>query len=369
MRRPTVVFESWRGLYADSPRVLSERLGELEPALRRRWVTSGEHPFPADVATVRRHTPAYFASLLSADALVANDIISRHLVKGPRVRYLQLWHGTPLKLIGHDERAHAYSGAGAHLRRMERDVAKWDFLVSPSPACTEIFRSAFGYDGEVWETGYPRNDPLRSPDAGARRREVRRRLGVADDAVVVLHAPTWRDDDKDAEGRFRQSVALDPGPLAAALPEGSRLLVRLHRNVAARPDIDGATGGASDGFVQDVSDHPDVSELYLAADVLVSDYSSVVYDFAVTGRPIVLFAPDLERYRDRVRGFYFDYEDWAPGPVTATSEELAAVLADLSGLRQAWNARYRAFVDRFCPHEDGRAGERVATRLLSVLGD
>jgi CDP-glycerol glycerophosphotransferase len=361
MRSRTVMFESWRGLYADSPRALSERLATTDPSFRRLWVTSGENEFPADVATVQRHSPAYFRSLLTTDVLVANDIVSKHLVKGPRVHYLQMWHGTPLKLIGHDERAHSYTGAQAHLKRMVRDVAKWDYLVSPSPACSEIFRSAFGFEGEMWETGYPRNDVLRSPDAAARRTEVRDLLGIPQDALAVLHAPTWRDDDKSDEGRFRQSVLLDADLLARALPTGSRLLLRLHRNVTERP---AATQG---DFVVDVSSHPDIAELYLAADVLVSDYSSAVYDYAVTGKPIVLFAPDLDRYRDSVRGMYFDYEDWAPGPVALTQEDLAASLGDLAEVSRAWGERYRAFVQRFCPHEDGRAGERVADRLRSVL--
>jgi CDP-glycerol glycerophosphotransferase len=361
MPRRTVMFESWRGLYSDSPRALSERLAISDPAMRRLWVTSGENQFPADVATVQRHSAAYFRSLLTTNVLVANDIVSQHLVKGPRVHYVQMWHGTPLKLIGHDERAHTYTGAQAHLKRMVRDVAKWDYLVSPSPACSEIFRSAFGFGGEVWETGYPRNDVLRAPDAATRRSDVRRHLGIADDALVVLHAPTWRDDDKSDEGRFRQSVMLDPDVIAAALPEGSRLLLRLHRNVTERPS------GPPGGFVLDVSAHPDIAELYLAADVLVSDYSSAVYDFSVTGKPILLFAPDLDRYRDQVRGLYFDYEDWAPGPVSLTQEELAASLADLAGVERAFAERYRAFVEKFCPHEDGHAGERVADRLRAVL--
>src|SRR4051794_2468788 len=245
---------------------------------------------------------------------------------------------------------------------MDRDVAKWDYLVSPSPACSEMFRSAFGFEGEMWETGYPRNDVLRAPGADARRDDVRRRLGLEPGALAVLHAPTWRDDDKTEDGRFRQSVLLDPDLVAAALPEGARLLLRLHRNVKERPV------SSRDDFAIDVSGHPDIADLYLAADVLVSDYSSAVYDFAVTGKPILLFAPDLDRYRDTVRGMYFDYESWAPGPVAITQEELAASLTDLDGVVRTFGERYRHFVEQFCPHEDGHASERVVDRLRSALG-
>jgi CDP-glycerol glycerophosphotransferase len=362
MSRRTVMFESWRGLYADSPRALSEHLARSEPSWRRLWVTTGENQFPADVRTVQRHGVAYFKDLLTSDVLVANDIISKHLVKGPRVHYVQMWHGTPLKLLGHDERTDNHTEPRAHLKRMVRDVAKWDYLVSPGPACTEMFRSAFGFDGEVWETGYPRNDVLRAPGADSRREDIRRQLGIAPGSLAVLHAPTWRDDDKTDDGRFRQSVLLDPSVMAAALPEGARLLLRLHRNVKERP-----TSPGSD-FVLDVSDHPDIADLYLAADVLVSDYSSAIYDFAVTGKPILLFAPDLDRYRDEVRGMYFDYEEWAPGPVAGTQEELAASLTDLDGVVRTFGERYRHFVEQFCPHEDGHASERVADRLRSALG-
>ena len=364
MGEPTFLFESWRGLYADSPRSLSERVGRTWPSARRVWVSAdGAAGFPSDVRTVRRHTAAYFGRLLSTDVLVANDIISQHLVKGPRTTYVQMWHGTPLKLIGHDERAHAYAGAAAHLKRMARDVAKWDSLVSPSAECTRLFRSAFGYSGAVWETGYPRNDVLRSPEAGQIRLRVREELGLDPAATVVLYAPTWRDDDKDATGSFQQSVMPDLTLLAEALPDGARLLMRTHRNVTApvpaqRPDL-----------VVDVSAHPEIAELYLAADVLVSDYSSAIFDFAVTRKPIVLFAPDLDRYRDAVRGLYFDYESWAPGPVARNDEELAALLADLEPASQRHAAAYDDFLARFCPHEDGHATDRVLERIRSVLED
>src|SRR4051794_559494 len=195
--RGTAFFESWRGGYAGSPRALSDARPPAA-ALRRVGAGDGRTPFPPDVTVVRRHTPAYFARLAAARVLVANDIVTRHLVKGPRVRYLQTWHGTPLKLIGLDERAHSYAGAAAHRKRMLRDVATWDYLLSPSVSCTAMFRSAFGFEGPIWETGYPRNDVLRGPRAEPLRRSVRAMLHIADDELVVLHAPTWRDDQQDA---------------------------------------------------------------------------------------------------------------------------------------------------------------------------
>lgn len=364
MGDPSFLFESWRGRYADSPRVIHERLVPLLPGATMRWVRA-EDSMPRGLLTVRRHRPAYFARLLTCDVLVANDIVSRHVVKGPRVRYVQTWHGTPLKLIGHDERAHAYAGASAHLRRMERDVAKWDHLVSPSPTCTRLFRSAFGYDGDVWETGYPRNDALLDSSAPAVRERVRREVGAGPETLVVLWAPTWRDDQKDDTGSFTVSTAstvLDAADLLRAAPRDSLLLSRMHKNVTRGPHLQGLPG------VVDVSGHHDISELFLAADVLVSDYSSAIFDFAVTGKPIICFVPDLDAYRDDVRGMYFDYEEWAPGPLTRTSAETGELLRSLGDLRETYAARMVDFRAQFCPHEDGRSGQRVAERIMAVLG-
>jgi CDP-glycerol glycerophosphotransferase len=365
MRKPVFMFESWRGRYADSPRSVSEELAVRWPGTRRIWVSNDQTTeFPSDVTTVRRHRAGYFRRLLTADVLMANDIISRHLVKGPRVTYVQMWHGTPLKLIGHDEKAHAYSGATAHLKRMVRDVEKWDYLVSPSPVCSRLFRTAFHYEGPIWETGYPRNDVLRSSRADDIRRRVRQRLGIAADERAVLYAPTWRDDDKNDAGQFQQSVMPDLATLRGTLPERSRLLLRLHKNVTGA----GSSLLAGLGrFALDVSSHQEIAELYLAADVLVSDYSSAVFDYAVTGKPIVLFAPDLDRYRDATRGLYFDYESWAPGPVAATTEELAALLGDVEAQHRKHAEAYASFVERFCPHEDGGASARVVDLLRSAL--
>lgn len=354
-----MLFESWRGRYADSPRALSESLPG-SAGLRRTWVSAGDSSFPSDVEVVRRHSSAYFAKLLTTELLVANDIISQHRVKGPRTRYLQTWHGTPLKRIGLDEGQPQYAGAAAHMRRMRRDVAKWDYLISPSPVCTQIFRQAFDYRGTVLETGSPHNDVLRSSDADGLRGRVRARLGISDGVTAVLYAPTWRDDQNLESGGFGQEPGIDGARLQRLLPEGTVLLTRMHPNVVRRPSYD------APGFALDVSAHPSVAELYLAADVLVSDYSSVVYDFAVTGKPIVLFPYDLERYEKTVRGLYFDYPSWAPGPVVETTPDLARALLEVTATSWQPSASYAAFVAKFCPWEDGHASARVWKAVLEA---
>jgi len=359
--RPVALFESWRGRYADSPRAISERLSERWPGVRQVWVANPSVGLPVGVERVRRHGPAYFARLATCDFLVANDIISQHRVKGPFVRYLQTWHGTPLKTIGHDEVDPVYD-AGAHHRRMDRDIAKWDALLSPSAECTGLFRSAFRYRGPVLETGYPRNDLLRSPDADEMGRATRRSLGIADDAHVVLYAPTWRDDARDADGGFKDPGGLDIATFLRSSSPDTILLLRMHSNVATRLDEDHGER------VIDVSDHPDIADLYLASDVLVSDYSSAVFDFAVTGRPIVLFPYDLDHYRTGLRQLYFDYEDWAPGPVVTSTDDLADAVTE-ARYRNGHDAELTRFVERFCPHEDGSASDRVIDAFFEPFLD
>lgn len=350
------MFEAWRGRYADSPRSISEALSRSHPTLNQWWTTVDGTPPRADVGAVVRHSRAYFRRLLTSDFLITNDVVTKHLVKGPRVTYVQCCHGTPLKAIAHDEVDSTYRGAAAHLRRVDRDVRKWDYLLSPSPTITAILRRAYQYDGVVLETGNPRNDLLVN-DNGEIRGRVRRALGISDDTLAILYAPTWRDNSKDAEGRFVQSNYPDLARLASAL-DGAVVLTRLHPHVSG-------TIASVPGFTIDASSHAELGELFLAADVFVSDYSSTIFDFAVTGKPIVLFAPDLEQYRNDIRPLYFDYESWAPGPIATTTDDLAEAIRDLDALTSAYAERRSAFDEQFCPYDDGHATERV---IAAVLG-
>jgi CDP-glycerol glycerophosphotransferase len=221
-------------------------------------------------------------------------------------------------------------------------------------------KRAFQYDGEILESGYPRNDVLLAPKSDERARTVRERIGLPDDKKVVLYAPTWRDDQFYQAGNYKFDMRLDVERAAAALGDDHVLLVRKHSNI-----VD-AVPGAGDGFVWDVSSYPDIAELFLITDVLVTDYSSLMFDFANTGRPMLFFTYDLEYYRDQLRGFYFDFEKRAPGPLIQDSDELIQALRDIDAISARYTDTYQEFRDVFCDLDDGHASERVIRRMLEL---
>lgn len=344
-----VVWNAYNGRYADNPRALHEAL-PAQGGDEHVWLADARYAaaFPPGVVTVPIGTPDAVAALESADVLVSNTHIQLDAWrKRPGTTYLQTWHGTPLKRIHRDA---VFLPADDVMAALDEDIARWDLLVTPSAEGTRLLRSAFGYAGPVLETGYPRNDVLRAPDRDARRALVRESLGVETGATAVLYAPTYRDDEAAAGGA---PLALDVEMLAERLGSHAVLLLRLHHYMGhqRRP--------ASSARVRDASEHPDISDLYLACDVLVTDYSSSVFDFAVTGKPIVLFAYDLDHYRKRLRGFTLDLETEAPGPVVLDQEALTRALLDLSAVAAAHVGQYARFVERYCSLEDGHASNRV----------
>ncbi|MEV7428447.1 CDP-glycerol glycerophosphotransferase family protein [Nocardioides sp. NPDC092400] len=349
-----IVWNSFHGRFSDNPRALWERVAD-RPGLEHVWLADQEHlaAFPDGVTTVDIDSPAATEALESADLLVANTHTEVEWTKPAGTTYVQTWHGTPLKRIHRD----VLWAPEGRLDRLDHDIAKWDLLLSPNAASTPRLRGAFGFTGEVLESGYPRNDLLSLPESREAGARVRASLGVPDGAKVVLYTPTWRDDEAFAEGRPEVPLALDVDRFAAALGPEHVLLVRAHNMVTGRSRI------AAVPHVHDVSYHPDVRDLYCAADVMVTDYSSTMFDYAITGRPIVHFAYDLERFQDSVRGFYFDLVPEAPGPIVRTTGELVDVIGDLERVEKEHAAQYAAFRERYTSLEDGRATDRVLERL------
>ncbi len=175
-RADRVLYNSFNGAFSDSPRAIFEELerraGPHDPA----WIAARPDDLPPGVRAVAPYSLGYLRAVGSAACVVSNLQMPRNFAKRRGAKYLQTWHGTPLKRIGFDNERWKDDRSG--LDRMARDFAKWDYLVSQNAFSTEIFRRAFRYDGEVLETGYPRNDVLRRPEGAEVRQRVRAELGL-----------------------------------------------------------------------------------------------------------------------------------------------------------------------------------------------
>ena len=354
-----VVYNSFGGRYSDNPRAIYESLVARDRELTHVWLADPlhKHGFPDDVDTVQFGGEQCLHALETADVVISNTHIELEWTKAPGAIYLQTWHGTPLKHIHFD----VLWAPPGRLDYLTLDVNRWDHLLSPNEASTGPLRQAFGFTGDIAETGYPRNDVLNSPAKDEVRARVRRELGIGDDKKVVLYTPTWRDDLRDEHGNQDFALHLDLDEFAERLGDDHVLLLRLHYMISGR------LGPVEAPNVHDVSFHPDVSELYLAADVMITDYSSTMFDFAVTGKPLLFYTYDLAHYRDTLRGFYFDFHLRAPGPLLHTSSEIVDALADLDAVRSEYQPAYTRFQERFCHLEDGHATERVLDRFFPAL--
>ncbi len=360
--RDLAVFDSFSGRQCScNPRAIYERLRAALPDLECAWVSrDGQFSVPDGGRTVFVDSRSHFEALAQARYVIFNDTLPAWFKKRDGQFCLQTWHGTPLKRIGLDIERPQFATGLIYPDVLRKDAADWDVLLSPNGFSTPIFRHALGFSGEIMESGYPRNDLLHKQGQEQRAAAIRERLGLPHGKRVVLYAPTWRDDALQLNGRYRFELQLDLDAAAKSLGGDHVLLLRLHAN-----ERNGGRPRGHGGFVFDVTHYPDITDLYLISDVLITDYSSVMFDFAGTGRPMLFFTYDLERYRDKLRGFYFDFEAEAPGPLVRTTDEVVEALRDVDQIAAAHQQAYKAFKAKFCALDDGAAAARVVDRLLA----
>ncbi|RPK82927.1 bifunctional glycosyltransferase/CDP-glycerol:glycerophosphate glycerophosphotransferase [Streptomyces sp. ADI98-10] len=355
--RPAVLYSSFDGRqYSDSPRAIHRELAARGRDIEHLWVVRDQQAaVPDGVRPVALHSAQWHEALARSRWVVTNTHLPQWFERAEGQCVVQTWHGTPLKRIGRDLAGTPHADA-AYMASMEHRSAQWSVLVSPNSFSTPVLRRAFGYSGEVLECGYPRNDLLYAPDRVKIATAVRERLAIPEGRRVILYAPTWRDDLPRQGGRYGLDLHLDLAQAREALGDDHVLLVRRHYLVGGSvPDT---------AFVRDVSRHPDVAELLLISDVLVTDYSSVMFDFAQTGRPMLFHTYDLAHYRDTLRGFCFDFENRAPGPLIPDSAGIVAALRDPEAATAGHREAYERFREAFCDLDDGTAAAGVVDRML-----
>jgi CDP-glycerol glycerophosphotransferase (TagB/SpsB family) len=356
LRRPldpnlAVYCAYWGRGYTCNPAAIHAKARELAPHLRSVFLVEPHavDGMPEDVEHAVIGSRKYWEVLARAKYLVNNANFADAVVKRPGSVHLSTQHGTPLKKMGVDQSTYPVVAAatGSFTKLLAR-VDRWDYNLTSNRHSTEMWERAFPGSHETLEYGYPRNDIYYTATADDVAR-VRRELGIQEGATAVLYAPTHRD------YRTGFETGLDLEAFCEAAGEDVVVLLRAHYFYDK--------GRKESSGIIDVTAHRSAEDVCLAADALITDYSSIMFDYANLDRPIVVYADDWDVYQE-TRGVYFDLMEAAPGPVTRTPEELARIFRDGSYAGPESTAARAVFRERFCQFDDGRAAERVVRRVL-----
>jgi CDP-glycerol glycerophosphotransferase len=355
VKKGSVVFESHMGLsYSDSPKYIYEALRRHGYQGRVTWsYAENTNGFPKDANLVARNSWSYLRALARAEYWVDNQGFPQWIPKRKQTTYVQTWHGTALKTMGVNTPQVKAMLTGQR-RTLAKAVNRFDHFLVRGEWDIRTLVEAFEMRAEPLRVGYPRNDLLLAPDRAELSASLRARFGFPADRTVLLYAPTFRN----ASGPFKPDFSFED--FAREFGDTHLLLVRAHYlNTVSVPE-------KARGAVQDVSKYPDVTELFLAADALITDFSSVMFDYALLDRPMVFFAPDKAGYT-RDRGTYFDLESEAPGPYTTDQDTFFKALHALTP--EAHQAERQAFAKRFGEYEHGNAAESVYQRFFAKGGN
>jgi CDP-glycerol glycerophosphotransferase len=362
-----IFFESSVGRnYSGNPKYVYEEIIKAGLDKKFRCVWSLEDTtikIPGNAKKVKRARLTYLYFLAIAKIWVCDTRQPAFLVKRPETTYIQLWHGTPLKKLAMDLDVLEISdgmGLSEYKRLFKENTKTWDYLISQSNYTTEKFRSSFDFRKNILETGFPRNDILFKKNNEKSINSIKNNYNIPSDKKIILYAPTWRDDEFYENGIYKFSSSLDIDLLQKELSDTHIILVKLHYLV--KDSIDWSN---YEGFVYKCDHLWDIQNLYLISDVLVTDYSSVMFDYAILKRPMIIFAYDYEKYRDNLRGFYFNIFEEFPGPIVDNTIDLIDSLKNYDYSK--YINEYNAFINKFTSFDDGNASSRIVKLILEIL--
>ena len=359
---PAVLFGCYRGEFAtDSQKALDVALREKRPDLTRYWgVADRSVEVPEGSVALVMGSSEWYDVLGSATYLCNNIDFDGFFRKRSHQKYLQTFHGYPFKSMGRT----FWLGKGYSEERIARECDRrnleYDAILVPSEQCADYYRQEYDYRGEVLVTGYPRSDSIVTSDRSAVRTEVLKRLGIPEGRTTVLYAPTYRDNLTTRTYAAKLFVELDLERLTRRLGDDVVVLLRGHNNNQREAERITALRN-----VVDVTDYPDINELVVAADAAILDYSSLRFEWALTGKPAVFFVPDIDTYFAK-RPPLFGFAESAPGPLLSTTDDVAARLADLPALAEQTRERISAFNTTYNQLHDGQATQRVLEQFFDV---
>jgi CDP-glycerol glycerophosphotransferase len=347
----------WHRGYACNPAAIYEEAKRIAPHLRGVWVVARKfaHTVPPGVEYVELGSPEYYRVMATAKYFINNVNFNDNIVKRPGTVHVQTKHGTPLKTMGMALRDFPVGAADMDFPSLLKRCDRWDYVISSNRYSSEVWERSFPNAYTTLEIGYPRNDVLVRATA-AEIAAVRKSLHLGPDKTVILYAPTFRDW---VTGRRVEQLA-DLRDLAENLGNDHVILVRSHYLTREDKRLRELQDR---GTLRDVSEHPRIEDLMIAADVLLTDYSSVMFDYANLDRPVVIFAPDWDTYV-RVRGVNMDLFAQPPGVIETTQEGLVDAFVSGRYRGEDAEAARKSFIRTFCEFDDGHASERLVRRVL-----
>lgn len=361
-----VLFVSFGGKsYSDNPRYLFEYMQQSKDFADYHFIWGLKKPDPVEGAeTVKFNSIRYFYWLSKAKYWVFNSKMAPYYYKKPGQVYLQTWHGTPLKHLGHDieDNGSTYyrskQSYSQMVRSYDNDRSHWDYLVSPNAFSTNAFASAFGISkDQILELGYPRVDCLVNA-SNTTVADLKRKYGIPAGKKVVLYAPTWRDNSFGVSG-YTLELQVDFYRWRSYLGDDYVVLFKPHYLISNHYHV---PADLTD-FVFLMNANADINDAYLMTDVLVTDYSSVFFDFAVLGRPIYFYMYDFDEYENELRGFYLKIPDDLPNDIDKSEEGFLEKIRN-----EDFNYdRLAAFNQRFNVCNDGQVCKKVIGRVFSEI--
>lgn len=357
LRKEVILFECFFGRsYGDNPRAMYEYIQKQYPdkyicvwSMAKRF----GNKIPYKHKTVKRFSLRYAYYIARSKYFIFNTKQPGWMRKREGQVFLETWHGTPLKKLAFDMEDN-FSASPGYKKHIYSKTRSWDYLVAANSFSSEVFKRCFMFENRMLEYGYPRNDVLHGDDIAERAAVIRKKLGIPEGKKTILYAPTWRDDEFYAAGEYKFTLQLDLRLLREKLGDDYAIILRTHYYIADKLDVRGL-----DGFAYNLSKYPDIADIYLISDICITDYSSVFFDYANLRRPMLFYTYDIDKYRDVLRGFYFDMEATVPGPLLYTSEEVADAILNIDEVSARFKDRYDAFYERFCSWEDGNACRNI----------
>ncbi len=364
VKKKSVLFESFNGkLPSDNPYYIYLELKKQQPDWDLVWgvkpslYDKAKKEFP-DFKFIKRFSLKWLFFTPRSQFWVFNARMPHWLKKNKGTTYIQTWHGTPLKKLGLDIETVSMPGTdnSVYKREFIFESSRWDYLIAPNEYSKKIFKRAFGFKNKFLDTGYPRNDILvQKKNDDNYKRQLKKRILGKEDGRVILYAPTWRDDYFISKGNYKFYMPFDLEQIVSILNPSDIFIIRPHYLVGDTIDITGFERNVK------VCLEEDINELYLISDMMITDYSSVMFDYAILERPMLFYPYDIEHYQEELRGFYFDYNE-VPGPIVTDTPSFYEQLKYFcrTGLSREHEGKIQAFNLMFAGWELGDASQKVS---------